>query len=187
MDPQEIRRTETDSCWPRRPPSLASERLAGHLPVGLPSSTFLFLRVLRALLNDPLRVVLMIRVAVSYLTVAVLARRMPLPAAFAWISPRLAARSADERGLGRIVNAVDTLLVAGIPLIHPQCWRRAAVLHRFLRHAGVDTKIVFGVDAESTQPLDAHAWIEREGRPFAEPASVARYRRVFEFPDPRRA
>ena len=83
------------------------------------------------------------------------------------------------------MNALDTLLVANVPLIHPQCWRRAAVLHRFLRFEGVDTTIVFGVDASDLQQLEAHAWLERDGQPFAELAPVTSYRRVFEFPGQR--
>ena len=70
----------------------------------------------------------------------------------------------------------------GIPFIHPQCGRRAAVLHRFLRREGIDTVIVFGVRMEGPRTVEAHAWLERSGEPFAEAAEIASYQRVFEFP-----
>ena len=58
----------------------------------------------------------------------------------------------------------------------------AAVLRRFLRQEGIDTVIVFGVRMEGPRTVEAHAWLERSGQPFAEAAETAAYRRGFEFP-----
>lgn len=127
----------------------------------------------------------MSRMAGAYLLVSVLARLLPLPKAFAAMSPRLGSPPGDQRKTEAIVNALDTLLTARIPLIPPQCWRRAVVLHRFLRHAGIDTVIVFGVRTDGTRTVEAHAWVESEGQPFAEAADTAAYQRVFEFPGDR--
>ena len=124
----------------------------------------------------------MSRMAAAYVAVSVLARLLPLPRAFGHLSPTLSFPSADPRKTDAIVNALDTLLTAGIPFIHPQCWRRAVVLHRFLRREGVDTVIVFGVRMEGPRTVEAHAWLERSGKPFAETAETAAYQRVFEFP-----
>jgi hypothetical protein len=139
-------------------------------------------RIAGALFRDPVRVLLMSRMALAYASVSVLARLLPLPKAFALISPRLARDEGPEGRAGAVVNAVDTLLTARIPLIHPQCWRRAAVLHRFLRHEGLDTRIIFGVRMDGARTVEAHAWLEREGQPFAEAGATASYQRVFEFP-----
>lgn len=124
----------------------------------------------------------MSRMALAYFAVSVLARLLPLPRAFAHLSPKLSSPAADPRKTDAIVNALDTLLTAGIPFIRPQCWRRAAVLHRFLRQEGIDTVIVFGVRTEGPRTVEAHAWVERAGQPFAEAVETAAYRRVFEFP-----
>ncbi len=124
----------------------------------------------------------MSRMALAYFAVSALARLLPLPKAFARLSPRLRSPASDPRRTAAVVNALDTLLTAGIPFIHPQCWRRAAVLHRFLRREGVDTVIVFGVRMEGPRTVEAHAWLERSGKPFAEAAETAAYQRVFEFP-----
>ena len=139
-------------------------------------------RIAGAALRDPGRVWLMSRMAAAYIAVSVLARLLPLPRAFAHLSPRLRSQAGDQRRTDAIVNALDTLLTAGIPFIHPQCWRRAAVLHRFLRLEGMDTVIVLGVRMEGPRTVEAHAWIERSGQPFAEAVETAAYRRVFEFP-----
>jgi Transglutaminase-like superfamily len=123
----------------------------------------------------------MLRMAFTYLEISVLARLLPLPKAFAMISSRLAPGQADEVAAGQVVNALDNLLGADLPLLRPQCWRRAAVLHRFLRREGVDTAIVFGVTTDGTPTVEAHAWLERDGVPFAEAPQSKSYRRVFEF------
>lgn len=120
--------------------------------------------------------------AFAYLEISLLARLLPLPKAFALISPRAGASQPDEAAARNVVNALDTLLVARVPFIRPQCWRRAAVLRRFLRFVGVDTTIVFGVTTEGKPPVEAHAWLERDGKPFAEAPKAKLYRRVFEFP-----
>ena len=135
-----------------------------------------------AAIRAPGRVWLMSRMAAAYVAVSVLARLLPLPRAFAHLSPSLRSHAGDPRRTEAIVNALDTLLTAGIPSIHPQCWRRAAVLHRFLRLEGIDTVIVFGVLMDGPRTVEAHAGIERSGQPFAEAADTATYRRVFEFP-----
>lgn len=145
-------------------------------PPGLP------VRIAGAVIRDRGRVWLMSRMALAYFAVSVLARLLPLPRAFAHLSPKLSSPAADPRKTDAIVNALDTLLTAGIPFIRPQCWRRAAVLHRFLRQEGIDTVIVFGVRTEGPRTVEAHAWVERAGQPFAEAVETAAYRRVFEFP-----
>lgn len=163
MNRLERLREVPDAAWTAPPP---------RLPV----------RIAGAVARDPGRVWLMSRMAGAYLVVSVLARLLPLPKAFAFVSPRLGSPMGDRRKTDAIVNALDTLLTARLPLIHPQCWRRAVVLHRFLRHAGIDTAIVFGVRTDGTRMVEAHAWIERHGQPFAEAADTATYQRVFEFP-----
>ena len=124
----------------------------------------------------------MMRMASTYVAVSILARLTSLPRAFAAVSPARRDVAPDERRVERVVDALNTLLAAGLPGIHPQCWRRAAVLHRFLRFEGVDTAIVFGVAPQASVRIEAHAWLERDGRPFAEAENVANYRRLFEFP-----
>jgi hypothetical protein len=48
------------------------------------------------------------------------------------------------------------------------CWKRAAVLRRYLQLNGIDTDVVFGVRRQNGGQLAGHAWLEREGVPFLE-------------------
>ena len=50
---------------------------------------------------------------------------------------------------------------------HRSCWKRAAVLRRYLLLNGIETAVVFGV-RKGEERLAGHAWLERDGRPFLE-------------------
>ena len=149
-------------------------------PVGLPRLARLAARAAGALVHTPGRAWLMARMAATYFVVVTAARLLPLDRAFALIAPRAGRRSRGENAAS-VVNALDTLLGAGIPFIRPRCWRRAAVLHRYLRLVGIDTRIVFGVVTEEMALKEAHAWLERDGVPVAGPGRVDQYRRIHAF------
>jgi hypothetical protein len=74
---------------------------------------------------------------------------------------RDAARMPPER----IAALVDRVLRADI--LHRSCWKRAAVLRRYLLLNGVETTVVFGV-RKGQETLAGHAWLERDGKPFLE-------------------
>ena len=50
---------------------------------------------------------------------------------------------------------------------HRSCWKRAAVLRRYLLLNGIEAAVVFGV-RKGEETLAGHAWLERDGRPFLE-------------------
>jgi hypothetical protein len=50
----------------------------------------------------------------------------------------------------------------------PVCWKRAAVLHRYLSINGIATRIVFGVRNETGGNVSGHAWLEANGQPILE-------------------
>jgi hypothetical protein len=52
---------------------------------------------------------------------------------------------------------------------HRSCWKRAAVLRRYLLLNGIETAVVFGV-RKGDDKLAGHAWLERDGEPFLEAA-----------------
>jgi hypothetical protein len=132
-------------------------------------------------LRDPRRAWLMTRMTVMYFAVTALAGFLPMTRAFELVSPSRLGPRRSRREAASVVNAMDTVLTAGIPFMRPRCWRRAAVLHRYLALEGVDTQIVFGAITERSQLKEAHAWLEREGLPYAEKAPVSQYRRVHTF------
>jgi hypothetical protein len=67
-----------------------------------------------------------------------------------------------------LVHAIDLLLSTDFFIFKPICWKRAAVLHRYLSRSGVSTRIIFGVRNENDGKFAGHAWLEHEGRPILE-------------------
>jgi len=100
---------------------------------------------------------LLARMAGWTIILSVAARLLPLPKALGIITPR-------RRGLTSLPPARIARLAS---LVTKNCWKRAALLHRYL---GVDNRVVFGVRRAGQSLLDGHAWVEVDGRPFPEPA-----------------
>ena len=73
----------------------------------------------------------------------------------------------DEKELAR---AIDLLLSVDFLIFTPICWKRAAVLHRYLSHSGIPTRIIFGVRNETGGKVAGHAWLEHDGQPILENA-----------------
>lgn len=68
----------------------------------------------------------------------------------------------------RLAQAIDLLLSADVLHFKPICWKRAAVLHRYLSHNGLYTRIIFGVKNEAGGKVAGHAWLEAAGEPILE-------------------
>ena len=74
---------------------------------------------------------------------------------------------------------MDQLLSIDISLFRPICWKRAAVLHRYLSRHGIRTRIIFGVRNDAEGKVAGHAWLEADGEPILEstpPDYVVTYR-----------
>ena len=84
----------------------------------------------------------------------------------------------DQKDLARLI---DLLLSVDVLMFKPICWKRAAVLHRYLSHNGIPTKIVFGVRTESGGKVAGHAWLEANGDPILE-SSPPEYQVTYSFP-----
>lgn len=89
------------------------------------------------------------------------------------------ASSDDADTQKRLARAIDLLLSADVLHLKPICWKRAAVLHRYLLRQGIPTRIIFGVRNEADGKVAGHAWLEAEGQPILEktpPEYVVTYR-----------
>jgi hypothetical protein len=102
---------------------------------------------------------------VAVLSIA--ARFYPLPRALQIVAGggKTTRAEATETDLAR---AIDLLLATNFLIFTPVCWKRAAVLHRYLSRSGIPTRIIFGVRNESGGKVAGHAWLEREGHPILE-------------------
>ena len=140
-------------------------------------------RALRRFRSDPAEAWLLCRMAwwVSVLSVA--ARCFSLPRALAIVagSQPAARRSTDPVAPLHLARALDQLLSADVFIFKPICWKRAAVLHRYLARQGVATRIVFGVRNETSGEVAGHAWLETDGEPILE-STPPEYVETYSFP-----
>lgn len=73
---------------------------------------------------------------------------------------------------GSVVRRVDRLLRLGWPVVRRGCLVRGMTLYRFLREAGFEVSLCFGMGRPPEEgpdgDLTGHCWIELDGRPLAE-------------------
>src|SRR5690242_20230371 len=122
--------------------------------------------------SQPKEAALLLRMAWWVSVLAVAARLFPLPRALQIVC-------GDENSNANnycpdlpqdLARSIDTVLSADLLCFKPSCWKRAAVLRRFLSHNGITTRIQFGVRNEDIGKVDGHAWLELNGNPFLESA-----------------
>jgi hypothetical protein len=94
--------------------------------------------------------------------------RLPLPrwAALLTRPPRRApASDAEVERLERLISLAPRV---GHPLVKGGCLTRGVTLFWFLRRAGLDVELRFGLDAANQEDTDGHCWLALEGEPFLE-------------------
>jgi len=100
---------------------------------------------------------------------SVTARCYSLPRAL-----QIVAGTENRKGSGQhqdeLARAIDLLLSADVFIFKPICWKRAAVLHRYLSRSGITTRIIFGVRNDTAGKVTGHAWLEANGQPILESA-----------------
>jgi hypothetical protein len=112
---------------------------------------------------------LLLRMAWWVAVLSVTARCYSLPRALQIVAGKQhAARSDDAMSQEELARAIDLLLSADFLMFKPICWKRAAVLHRYLSRTGTATRIIFGVRDERDGKVDGHAWLEANGQPILE-------------------
>lgn len=131
----------------------------------------------RKLVTRPGEAWLLLRMAWWVAVLCVTARLYSLPRALQIVAGnnnrKQPVSAANENGLARekdLARAIDLLLSVDFLIFTPICWKRAAVLHRYLSHSGIPTRIIFGVRNENGGKVAGHAWLEHDGRPFLESA-----------------
>ena len=143
------------------------------------------LRAFRGLRN-PRNALLFVRISVFAALVPLLTRLPPLR-----LDDLLASRgrgdTLDPDSAQRIVTYVDLVLALGRPIIRPSCITRGLTRYYFLRRAGADVALCFGV-ANLQGKVTGHCWLVRNGEPFLEPQDPrAQFAEMYRFPLSRRA
>ena len=127
----------------------------------------LFSRATRKFATRPDEAWLLLRMAWWVVVLSVTARCYSLPRALAIVAGDQK-HSPGPANREELARAIDLLLSADFLMFTPVCWKRAAVLHRYLSRNGTKTRIIFGVRNESDGKVDGHAWLEADGQPILE-------------------
>jgi len=129
----------------------------------------LFFGVTRKFVTRPNEAWLLLRLAWWVAVLSVTARCYSLPRALQIVAGNQnKLRSSETLSQEELARAIDLVLSADFLMFKPICWRRAAVLHRYLSRNGTATRIIFGVRGESCGKVDGHAWLEANGQPILE-------------------
>jgi hypothetical protein len=139
---------------------------------------------LRALaeLRSPRELFLFTRLAGFAATVPLL-MRLPLPRIAALLTrpPRRTAASAAE--IERLERLITLAPRVARPLVRPGCLARGVTLFWFLRRAGLDVELRFGLDPGHDDETDGHCWLALEGEPFLEKRDPrARFAELYRLP-----
>lgn len=134
----------------------------------------------RLLVTNPREAWLLMRMAWWIAVVSVVARFYSLPRALQIVAGNQK-QAHTNTSANDLARAIDRLLAIDFLIFTPVCWKRAAVLHRYLSRSGIPTRIIFGVRNESGGNVTGHAWLEREGRPILE-STPPEYVVTYSFP-----
>jgi hypothetical protein len=126
-------------------------------------------RAVRLIASRPGRAILILRMAFWVTVLSLAVRRYSLPRALQIVAAPSAGRSsAGADGDEDLATAIDALLGLKVLVFKPVCWKRAAILQRYLTLRGRATTINFGVRRGDGGKLDGHAWVESAGIPILE-------------------
>ena len=138
----------------------------------------------RKIVLHPGETLLLCRMAWWVVVLSVTARWYSLPRALEIVAGRQPQQRAsiDPAAHERFARTIDLLLSADIWIFKPICWKRAAVLHRYLARNGIPTRIIFGVRNDPSEgEVTGHAWLESEGQPILE-TTLPEYVATYKFP-----
>ena len=120
-------------------------------------------------LRGPGEVLLLARVsAFAALVPAVM--RLPLPRAAALLAraPRRSAARPSPSQIERLDRIVTLAPRVARPFVRTGCLTRGVTLFWFLRRAGLDVELRFGLDPREHPGTEGHCWLSLDGEPFLE-------------------
>ncbi len=139
----------------------------------------------RKIILKPGESFLILRMALWVSLLSLLVKFRPLPRALELVAakPKPTANTGEisEETMNRLAGAIDLLLRTDLFVFKPICWKRAAVLHRYLTLSGINSRIVFGVRRGAQGEVDGHAWLESNGAPILE-TTAPNYKVTYAFP-----
>jgi hypothetical protein len=92
--------------------------------------------------------------------------RLSLPWQARILEPRRRRRP-DPQRTAWLAENVDPILAAGRPWVRPGCLTRGLTHYYFLRRAGADVRLAYGI-GEIDGRTEGHCWLVRDGEPWLE-------------------
>jgi len=130
--------------------------------------------------KDPRSLLLTVRMTAWIVIVTIVARLFRLQTIYRLTETRRRWNASAIVPAEELARRIDRVFRAGI-LTDGTCWKRAAVLRRYLLLSGIETEVVFGVRKQNDGALAGHAWLERDGVPFLE-REEPQYTVTFRYP-----
>ncbi len=93
--------------------------------------------------------------------------RLKLPQLATLLEPKHAPPMPSQERMESIVSIVDAALQFGRPLIRPGCLTRSIAQYYFLRRAGLDIDVCFGMGKIEGEFV-GHCWLVKDGEPLME-------------------
>ncbi|HEX6731668.1 MAG TPA: lasso peptide biosynthesis B2 protein [Pyrinomonadaceae bacterium] len=124
---------------------------------------------IRKIVFHPKEALLLCRMALWVGVLSMATRLYPLPRALAMVAADNSNSQPSNHSdiQQRLARAIDLLLSIDLLIFKPICWKRAAILHRYLSLNGIASRIVFGVRTEDGK-VNGHAWLENDAGPILE-------------------
>ena len=151
------------------------------------NNTFLALlrmpaKIVRMVSRDSRGFFLLLRMAVWVATLSLMVKVLPLPTAFRIITPRIKSEAPDHPQAiqDKLAGLIDRLLALDLFVFTPTCWKRAAILHRYLALNGIPNRVIFGVRNAQEKLLEGHAWLEANNEPILEKIAP-QYTKIYAF------
>ncbi|HEV7767703.1 MAG TPA: lasso peptide biosynthesis B2 protein [Thermoanaerobaculia bacterium] len=117
--------------------------------------------------RDPRSLLLSVRMIAWIVLISLVSRLVSITTMFRLAETRRRWAPAARLPAEEIARRIDRVFHAGL-VKDGSCWKRSAVLHRYLQLNGIETEVVFGVRKKDDGELAGHAWLERDGAPFLE-------------------
>ena len=104
----------------------------------------------------------------AFAAIVPLLLRLPLPRLSALVSRPLKQRATPQTEIERLNRLVALAPRVAHPLVRPGCLTRGMTLYWFLRRAGLDVELRFGLDPGDGRAAGGHCWIALDGMPYLE-------------------
>ncbi len=94
--------------------------------------------------------------------------RLPLGRVTQTLEPRAAPGAVSAAHQQRVLRLVEIVLEVFAPILRPTCLTRGITRYYFLRRAGMDIALVFGMGQPIPNTTAGHCWLVCAGQPFLE-------------------